>query len=57
MKTYFTVSNIYRHWCDCNIVYCRDYHVIAITIFYDAALFWERRITDRRKSETGGKEQ
>ncbi len=32
LTTFFTDSNIYCRWCGCNIAYCKDYNVAAITI-------------------------
>ncbi len=37
VQTYFTDSNVYCR-CGCNIVYCKDYHMIAVTVFQDVAL-------------------
>ncbi len=39
LKNFFADSNIHCCWYGCNIVYCKDYHVIGTTIFYDVALF------------------
>ncbi len=46
LKTYFRDSNIHSR-CVYDRVDCKNYHVIALKIFYDVPLFYERRIGDR----------